>query len=176
MRADQIRQLYDYNYWATARILAASSRANADAVLRPNGLAHSSIFATLVHALESEWGWRTRSQERSSPTTLIAASEFADLAALRRRWSTEERAMRGYLATLTDGLLDSEIEYRSTKGKEYVNPLWQILLHLLNHGTQHRAEAAAELTRLGCSPGDIDFMIYLRTATPPVPGQLRITA
>jgi uncharacterized damage-inducible protein DinB len=42
------------------------------------------------------------------------------------------------------------------------NTVWHVLLHVLNHNTQHRAEAAAMLTDLGHSPGDIDMLIYFR--------------
>jgi uncharacterized damage-inducible protein DinB len=42
------------------------------------------------------------------------------------------------------------------------NILWQAMLHVLNHGTQHRSEAAAMLTEFNHSPGDIDFMVFLR--------------
>jgi len=36
------------------------------------------------------------------------------------------------------------------------------MMHVANHGTQHRSEAAAMLTELGYSPGDIDLMLFLR--------------
>jgi uncharacterized damage-inducible protein DinB len=38
--------------------------------------------------------------------------------------------------------------------------MWQLLAHVMNHGTQHRSEAAALLTEAGRSPGDLDMMDF----------------
>ena len=37
---------------------------------------------------------------------------------------------------------------------------WQALAHVVNHGTQHRSEAAALLTAAGRSPGELDMIVY----------------
>ena len=42
------------------------------------------------------------------------------------------------------------------------NQLAHILHHVVIHGMQHRSEAAAILTDYGHSPGNIDFIIFLR--------------
>lgn len=62
---------------------------------------------------------------------------------------------------LTDDQLNSVIPYKTTKGIPQERVLWQMMAHLVNHGTQHKAEAAAMLTWFGQSPGDIDMIYFL---------------
>ena len=75
--------------------------------------------------------------------------------------------MRSYVASLSDEQINGTMVYKSTNGAPYEEPLWQLLLHVVNHGTQHRSEAAALLTDLGHSPGNIDLIVYIREQTKP---------
>ncbi len=70
--------------------------------------------------------------------------------------------MQDFVAGLRDDNLERVIPYRSTRGQEFAQPLWEILAHVVNHGTQHRSEAAEMLTDLDRSPGDLDLIMYLR--------------
>src|SRR5207342_1784701 len=70
---------------------------------------------------------------------------------LRQRWQAEWVAVDAWLPTLTDDHV------------QYVHegvPVWQMLVHVVNHGTQHRAEAAALLTAEGRSPGELDLFDF----------------
>jgi uncharacterized damage-inducible protein DinB len=70
---------------------------------------------------------------------------------LRDRWDTEWSAVDAWLPTVTDGFVDHVHEGV---------PVWQMLVHVVNHGTQHRAEAAALLTAEGRSPGELDLFDF----------------
>ena len=154
--------LFDYNYWANARVLNAASKLTPDRFSAPHGLSHGSVRGALVHVLAAEIVWRLRCQSGISPAALPAESDFPTLDILHIRWSEEEAAMRAFIASLTDEQLSSAIDYTTTKGVPFSNTLWQLLAHVVNHGTQFRAEAAVALTAEGHSPGDLDLLLFMR--------------
>jgi uncharacterized damage-inducible protein DinB len=154
--------LYEYNYWANARILDAASRIPPEQFSAPAALSHGSLRGTLVHILGTEVVWRLRWQEGLSVTALPAEDEFPTLEVIRTRWAAEERAMREYLATVSDEALSQTMQYKTTKGVPRENVLWHVLLHVVNHGTQFRSEAGVILTQYGRSPGDLDLLAFLR--------------
>ena len=121
---------------------------------------HGGLQGTLVHALSAEWIWRTR-WEGNSPTSLLKKEEFPTFEALRVRWSEEEKKLMAFVDTVNEERLNSTFDYTNMSGKPFTKVLWQVMAHVVNHGTQHRSEAAAMLTDLGHSPGDLDLISYL---------------
>jgi uncharacterized damage-inducible protein DinB len=105
---------------------------------------------------ERERGWGV-----GRPDQLIGEEELPTFEALQEAWSREEAKMRAFLQRLSDPMLLRVVEYRSSlSGRRYAIPLWQMMAHLVNHGTQHRSEVALVLTHLGHSPGDLDLIVY----------------
>jgi uncharacterized damage-inducible protein DinB len=152
--------IYEYNYWANGRILAAGANASLEQFLAADAHSYGSLRGTLVHTLDTEYGWRMLCQH-STFTPDMAQAEFPTLDTLIQRWHEEERMMRDYLASLTDETLAGVVRYTLDSGQVRERVLWHCLLHIVNHGTQHRSEAAAILTGFGHSPGDLDFTLFL---------------
>ncbi|MBI3538153.1 MAG: DinB family protein, partial [Chloroflexi bacterium] len=152
--------LYDYNYWVNHLILATAEKVSAEQFAAKNSSSYGSVRGTLVHTLAAEWVWLTR-WHGESPAALLKEELFPTLAALRARWSEEENKMRAFIARLSQKDLARVIAYKNTRGEPFAYPLWQMLAHVVNHGTQHRAEAAAMLTDFGFSPGNIDLLVYM---------------
>ena len=162
MHPADMQQLIDYNYWANARILAAAQCAPEAELYRETTLSWKTIHGTLVHTMSAENIWRTRCQDGGAPTQLAQPEATPALASLMEAWQVEETAMRAYVATLSEEDLATNLTYSNLSGRAYSQPLGQLLTHVVMHGMQHRAEVAHLLTELGCSPGDIDFIMYLR--------------
>lgn len=162
MNIRDILTLYDYNYWATRQILAASAQVSPEQFLAPTAHSFGSLRGTLVHILDSECGWRMLCQHQTLASfRAMEEDAFPTFDVLEQRWNEEERAMRDYLAGLTDDDLTDYVRYTTDEGEKRERVLWHCLLHVVNHGTQHRSEAAAILTGYGYSPGGLDFTAFL---------------
>lgn len=162
MNKQDIQLLFHYNSWANDRILWATNYVSTEQFISPSSFPHGGLRSTLVHVLFAEWLWRRRC-EGVSPTGWLKPEEFPTFASLRGRWQEEEKNQKAFLESLTDARLNEPLEYKTTQGVAMREPLmWPILAHVVNHGTQHRSEAAAMLTELGHSPGDVDLIFFLR--------------
>jgi len=162
MEKTQLSSLFDYNYWANQRVLDKAAELDPELWKAPAEVSFGSLRDTLAHVLYTEWIWRMRIQEGSSPNGFPAEITFPTVDAMRQYWQQEESKMRQYLSGLSPEGYDKVVKYKNTKGVAYANPLWQILLHVVNHGTQFRSEAAVLLTQYGRSPGDLDYIFFLR--------------
>lgn len=161
MDPDYFVTLFGYNYWANARILntATSLTDEQFVTMQPDGI--GSLRSTLVHIMSAEWLWYQRCHG-VSPSAHLIATDYPTVAALRAAWAEQELKMRDYVGELTENDLAEPLNYLNTHGDPFSEPRWQILAHVVNHGTQHRSEAAVMLTVLGHSPGDVDLIFFLR--------------
>jgi len=58
--------------------------------------------------------------------------------------------------------LDNIIEYVNSKGIKFSNKIKDILFHIINHSTYHRAQIATELKNCGIEPINTDYVFYKR--------------
>lgn len=150
MNLADIRYLFAYDRWATRRVLAVIDDLP-EAVWGATGVVGDrGLGAILVHQLGASQRWRlglSGSDELPRPEREPLPSPDA----LTGAWAGEWDAIDAWL----DGLSDDWLI-----GQDEGIPFWQMLAHVVNHGTQHRSEAAALLTQAGRSPGDLDMIFF----------------
>jgi uncharacterized damage-inducible protein DinB len=161
MDINDLHILYEYNYWARDRVLKAAGNLNHEMLRVRSSMSFGSLLGTLIHMLNAEWIWRVRCQENVSPKSMDLEGGINNFESLQQIWHEEEIMMRSYLGELKGSNLERVVKYKRLSGPEQENVLWYILAHVVNHGTQHRAEFASALTELGHSPGELDFILFM---------------
>jgi uncharacterized damage-inducible protein DinB len=160
MMCEMIGTLYRYSGWANARILDTAAQLSPEQFLAACGASFDSVRDTLVHTMGGQWIYLERWQGRS-PGAMLDPQEFPDLASVRVRWDRIERDTQAFVAELSDARLARVVEYTNIEGQAWAYPLWQQMIHQVNHATQHRSEAAVMLTQFGFSPGWLDFLHFI---------------
>jgi uncharacterized damage-inducible protein DinB len=162
MKLQDLRTMLDYHYWARDRLLDALEPLTPDQLNRDLGSSFKSIRETIVHTYAAEWAWHSRWQG-NSPTSLLPADQFPDVAALRRAWSQHEAEMREFLDRIGEDGVSRVFEYKLLNGQAGASPLWQMLQHVVNHASYHRGQVTTMLRQLGATPAKpMDMIAYYR--------------
>lgn len=164
MQAEMVRTMYDYGDWAMEKVFVAAEGLTQEQFDAPGTAGHGSIRETLFHLIRAHKSWLSwwdgslPSDESSIPK--LDAKDYPDLDSIRALWAD----VSGQTAAFTDNLQDADLARVYADTDEDGEPesfiLWQMMVHVVNHGTQHRSEVAAMLTDFGHSPGNLDMIFY----------------
>ena len=162
MDTDDILILLGYNEWANEIILNTASELPLEQFVSrvtPDP-GRGGLRGILVHTLDTEIGWRQTLQKEALSPDLIE-QDFPEISVLRKRWAVERENWFTFCNSLSTQDLNASYTYQFGNGPVRTRLVWQTIVHVINHGTQHRSEAAYLLTGYGHSPGDLDFNYYL---------------
>jgi uncharacterized damage-inducible protein DinB len=159
MNTDAFRYLYNYHF--------AENRKMWDNYILPLtheqftqnvDYSHGSIREQVIHLMSADDTWFSE-LGGAGPLEPLPSANIDDRGIIRARWDEIERNMRDYLAELQDAMLfDRPIKEPE---EDQVLVLWQVLLHVVNHGTDHRAQLLRQLHDLGVNTTSQDFIFYI---------------
>lgn len=150
-----------YTAWASKRLVDAAAALTPEELTRDFGTSEKSVLGTLVHVFAADRIWMARVEG-------VALARFFDpetdmhLSTLQNEWPALLDRWQSYAASLTEETAAQPIAYRDLKGNPYQSPPWQIILHLVNHGTHHRGQAAGMLRSMGKTPPVLDLIAFYR--------------
>ena len=159
MNANAFRHFYDYHFTENRKLW--------DSYVTPLSLeqftqhvdySYGSVRDQIIHLISCDDTWfsELRGVEPSEP---FPPSTIDDRKIIRAHWHEVEQNMRDYLAELRDDMLfDKPIE-EPEEDKDLL--VWQVLLHVANHGTDHRAQLLRLLNDLGVKTTSQDYIFYV---------------
>jgi uncharacterized damage-inducible protein DinB len=148
----------DYTAWASERLVAAAAQLTPAEAVRDFGTSEKSVIGTLAHVYAADRVWLRR--VKGEPPAGFIDDSDRDLAVLQTAWPELLGRWREFLAAADPS---ARISYHDLKGNPYTTPLWQIVLHVVNHATHHRGQAAGMIRAMGHTPPPLDLIAYYRS-------------
>jgi uncharacterized damage-inducible protein DinB len=155
--------LLNYNYEANEQVLRQVEALTGDALNADANISYGSVFELVRHMADTEWSWRRIARGEPAQQLLWEVEDLSDVPALRRFLAEEQTRAVAYVEGLSEDELDRSVSLGSNQDDEpSAARVWQILVHLLNHSTHHRAELSRQLAEVGHPVGenDIDYLGY----------------
>jgi uncharacterized damage-inducible protein DinB len=168
MTYDDLLTLLDYHYWARDRMLTSLESLTTEQYTRDLGNSFRSIRDTVVHIYAAEWVWHSR-WIGESPTTFPDPLEFPDVRSIADLWKSQEEKVRSFVESLGREGVDRRFAFTLFNGTATTSVFWEMLQHVVNHGTFHRGQVTTMTRQLGGTPPKSQDLIafYRLRATPP---------
>lgn len=160
MRIDShfVRYHFAYSRHASEKFLVAAATLTEDEIKRDLGGSFGGVLGTLTHIYQADQVWLHRVRGRAQ-AGLGGADEIQSLAELQSKWKEVFDGIEDWAAEEHDP--EAVVCFRSAVLKRDCQAkLWQVILHLVNHGTYHRGQVTSMLRQLGHPAPSNDFIFY----------------
>ncbi len=158
MTKDYFREIYQYNYWAHRRVWTCVETLTERQFKQELDYSIGAIHIQCVHtmAVESWWFHFLRTGELK----FIELDQFHDRPSIRAQWDIVERDVLDYIEALTPEELEREVRPDFWDRDDPPIRVWEAMVQVANHSTDHRAQTLAGLHRLGAPTTQQDFLQY----------------
>ncbi len=161
---EMLKMFYAYNAWATGQLIKSLYQLNQDQLTASGCSGNGSIQDTLAHLLGTQWGWfcwfDKSMTAQESIVLKLSARDIDSPEKLTRKWQEIDRQTNACLENLTEADVTETWSASFPNGFSMALPLWQLLLHVANHGTHSRAQIIAAIRRFGYEPGIYEFFKF----------------
>lgn len=161
MSPEHYRQLFSYDEWANHRVWNCLERLTDEQFTADLNYSVGSLRMQTVHMLtnQSFWVWFLTTGERR----FVDYDDYPNRPLIRAAWDQVHRETREYLNGLPPAELDRIVlpGHWASRGRTPF-AVWQGLIQVLNHNTDHRAQMLAGIHRLGGQTVAQDYLAMLR--------------
>jgi uncharacterized damage-inducible protein DinB len=148
---DYFIQLFNYDHYANLIIAETINKANNT----------GKAVGLMAHLLAAQQVWLSRCIGEQATGAILWPDWKADT--FEQLINDNHRGWINLLDYLNPDDFEKLISYKSLKGDPFENKLIDILTHVINHGTHHRAQAGQQLKFDGMDTlPNTDYIAYLR--------------
>ena len=152
MKLDLIKLFVEYHIEMTRRVWDLIDTITDEQFLADEIYSHGSIRNLMIHLASVDRRWLD-GLKNLDDVGHLKQEDFLTRAAAREAFETAAKDLSEYVLTLTEDVLNKPTD-------KVDRPQWQILLHLINHGTDHRATVLQQLNELGVKTIPQDLVMW----------------
>jgi len=156
MTAQEARTHIRYSGWASRKVLEAALAFSPEDRAKPMSVSHESIAKTLTHIYFAIWYWRIADPSYPVPSHDVLPS----LDFVVQEWPRLQAKWEASADAATDADIARQVAFKSRFVGDAGFPAWQIVMHVVNHGTLHRGQIVGMLRQLGVKPPATDIVFY----------------
>lgn len=156
MNADAFRHFYAYHFAENHKIWAYAMQLSEAQFTQAVDYSHGSVRDQIVHLIQCEAIWFSELRGVEFIEPILTAGERGSL---RTYWDGVEQHMQRYLGELRDEMLFDKPIKEPEEDKDLI--VWQVLLHVVNHATDHRAQLLRLFNDLGVKTSSQDYIFYV---------------
>ena len=157
MTINEIRELLEYDAWATRQLMEAAATLGSSAWTRDLNGPRTSLRQQLVHLVTTVDTYRALLQGQEPPQE--RPEEFAEPVALASFHDAVRERMNALLSELPGEALNTVALWHKKESVLRVSPA-EVLRHVVNHGTYHRGQVAALLKLHGVDYPETDYISW----------------
>lgn len=159
-----IKELLEYDLWATERVLGSLAALSAQQFTCEPGGELSSIRQQSGHLVLVVDRYRARLMGETPPDRMPESFETPQ--EVIAYWEEVADRMRLLIDAISPDKLDVVIRHDTRRGVFFATYL-ETLLHVVNHSTYHRGQIAALLKVAGFEPLDTDLVLSIKARSEP---------
>lgn len=156
LSVDVFKTFIEYHLDMTRRVWDSIDQITEEQFLSDDIYSRGSIRNLMVHlaATDSNWlaGLKNIPEDKDEPGKKL--EDYSNRAIVREFWDNTAKDVADFIETLTE-------ERLGENPVDIQNPRWQVLLHIINHGTDHRSTVLQRLHEFGAPTFDQDFIMWL---------------
>jgi uncharacterized damage-inducible protein DinB len=161
LSVEDLREHVSYSAWASQRLVHAASELSEAELLRDFQTSDRSVLGTLVHTFAADRLWLARLQR--APRQQYSSEADYRLAVLQNEWPEVYRQWDELLKGFSDDEAWADLTYQDMRGNTWTQPIWQLVMHVVNHATHHRGQASGFLRTMGRVPPVLDLVAFYRS-------------
>ena len=156
LSVDLFKTFIEYHIDMSRRVWDSIDQITEEQFLADDAYSRGSIRNLMVHLANTDSNWlaglKNIPEEEDAPKRKY--EDYPNRASVHAFSEGTAKDVADYVEALTEAELGEN-------PMDISNPRWQVLLHMINHGTDHRSTILQKLHEFGAPTFDQDFIMWL---------------